>query len=110
MRVPYDEGPATHVGPESCTVVGNDGSEALTGERVGRVSSREIKIWTEEPRLWSEAEGNTGRAARARRAGSSRGRRPRACADASRTGTGRAHDRPGGDGLRVRAILGDRGR
>ena len=59
MRDPYGEGPATHTGPESCTVAGNGEGEALTGGRVGRVLSREIEIWTGEPRWWSDAEGST---------------------------------------------------
>jgi hypothetical protein len=41
MKVPDGEGPATHTGPESCATVGNHGREALTGERAGRVLSRE---------------------------------------------------------------------
>jgi RNA-directed DNA polymerase len=41
MRVPRAEGLATHSGPESCVVVRKGGGEALTGERAGRVWSRE---------------------------------------------------------------------
>jgi hypothetical protein len=41
MRVPHGEGIATHAGPESCVVVRKGGGEALTGERAGRVWSRE---------------------------------------------------------------------
>ena len=33
MRVPYDEGVANHIGPESCAGVREGVSEALTGER-----------------------------------------------------------------------------
>ena len=36
MRVPYDEGVANHIGPESCAGVGEGVSEALTGERTGQ--------------------------------------------------------------------------
>jgi hypothetical protein len=32
---------ATHIGPESCGVIRKNGVEALTGERAGRVFSRE---------------------------------------------------------------------
>jgi RNA-directed DNA polymerase len=110
MEVPYDAGVATRIGPESCTVAGNGGGEALTGGRAGRPLSREITFWIGEPRLWSEAEGSTRGVVMARRFRSPRGRRPRACTQASRTGTGRAHDRPGEDASQVRAILGDRGR
>lgn len=41
MKVPYDEGPASHIGPESCAGVREGAGEALTGERAGRVLSRE---------------------------------------------------------------------
>mgnify|MGYP007135461071 CR=1 FL=1 len=33
MRVPYDEGVANHIGPESCAGVREGVSEALTRER-----------------------------------------------------------------------------
>ena len=36
MRVPYDEGVANHIGPESCVGVREGVSEALTGERTGQ--------------------------------------------------------------------------
>jgi hypothetical protein len=42
MKVSYGEGVATHTGPESCAGAGNRVSEALTGERAGRVLSREM--------------------------------------------------------------------
>ena len=49
MKVPYGEGVATHTGPESCADrAGNRASEALTGEKAGRVSSREIHAPLEE--------------------------------------------------------------
>jgi len=41
MEVPYDEGPASHIGPESCAGVREDAGEALTGESAGRALSRE---------------------------------------------------------------------
>jgi len=41
MKESYGEGIASHTGPESCAVAHEDGSEALTGERAGRVFSRE---------------------------------------------------------------------
>jgi hypothetical protein len=43
MKVSYVEGLATHNGPESCVGVREDEGKALTGERAGRVLSREIK-------------------------------------------------------------------
>ncbi len=42
MKEPYGEGVATHSGPESCVVVRKGHGEALTGVRLGWVSSREI--------------------------------------------------------------------
>jgi hypothetical protein len=44
MKVSHDEGVATHIGPESCAVVRKGGGEALTGERAGRVCSRERQL------------------------------------------------------------------
>src|SRR5918994_7088568 len=41
MKESYGEGPATHTGPESCVGVRKGGGERLTGERAGRVFSRE---------------------------------------------------------------------
>ena len=38
----YESGIATHIGPESCGAAREGGVEALTGERTGRVLSREI--------------------------------------------------------------------
>jgi hypothetical protein len=42
MKEPYTEGVATHGGPESCVDSRKGVDEALTGERVGWVLSREI--------------------------------------------------------------------
>ena len=43
MRVPYDEGPASHVGPESCVDDRKIGGEALTGEvRAGLLSPENL--------------------------------------------------------------------
>ena len=41
MQVPYDEGVAIHIGPESCAVAREGLSEALTGVRIGQPLSRE---------------------------------------------------------------------
>ena len=43
MKVSYSEGVAIHTDPESCTFVRKGEGEALTGERAGRVLSREIE-------------------------------------------------------------------
>jgi len=42
MKVSYEQGLAAHFGPESCVPAREGESEALTGERAGRVLSREI--------------------------------------------------------------------
>jgi len=44
VKVQYREGVATHSGPESCVVASEGRGEALTGESVSRVLSREIRI------------------------------------------------------------------
>jgi hypothetical protein len=41
MKESYGEGVASHIGPESCGGDSNGAAEALTGERAGRVWSRE---------------------------------------------------------------------
>jgi len=44
MEVPYDEGLASRIGPESCVFCREAVDEALTGESVGRVLSRESGV------------------------------------------------------------------
>ena len=44
MKVPYDEGVASHIGPESCASDRKGAGEALTGESAGRVLSRESRL------------------------------------------------------------------
>ena len=44
MKESYDEGLATHTGPESCVAAREGGDEALTGVRAGRVFSRERNL------------------------------------------------------------------
>ena len=60
------KGVATHISPESCAVVREDGGEALTGERAGQPLSRERRVHSQVPTSWREAEGNTGCLASAR--------------------------------------------
>jgi len=110
MRDPYGEGPANRPGLAPCTVVGNDGGEALVRGDVGRVLSRENTFNSGRPTLLSEREGETGHTAMARCVTLLRGRRPRACIETPCAGTGRSHRWPRGDGLWVRATTGDRGR
>ena len=44
MKESYGKGLATHTGPESCGAARKGGVEALTGERAGRVFSRESTV------------------------------------------------------------------
>jgi hypothetical protein len=69
MRESYAEGPATHSGPESCGHAREDMFEALTGERVGRVLSRE-RTKVPGAQAVHKVEGNTNRPAMARGGGS----------------------------------------
>ena len=58
MKESYDEGVASHIGPESCLDDPRGRGEVLTGENTGGLSSSEnTKFW--RPILWSEGEGNT---------------------------------------------------
>ncbi len=58
MQVPHGEGVANHADPESCVVARKGRGEALTGERAGRVLSRESKYFG-GPTASSVTEGNT---------------------------------------------------
>jgi hypothetical protein len=49
MKIPYDEGLASRIGPESCVARRKAGDEALTGESVGRVLSRESAVQSGVP-------------------------------------------------------------
>ena len=50
MQVPYDEGVANHIGPESCAVAREGLGEALTGECTGQPLSRESFLsWVPTP-------------------------------------------------------------
>ena len=92
MKESYDEGVASHIGPESCAGDRKGLSEALTGARAGRVWSRVILLKFREPTWWDEAEGNNGRVDNARGVRSLRGRRPQARTETPGTGIGRSHD------------------
>lgn len=52
MQVSYGEGVASHTGSESCGSSSNARAEALTGEYVGRVSSREMLLYSRVPTRW----------------------------------------------------------
>jgi len=90
MRVPYDEGLATHIGPESCVCSCKAVSEALTGESAGQVLSRESSVFGAST-MSNLSEDKTGYTATARCILASRGLRPCARTEAFRTGTGRSH-------------------
>ncbi len=44
MQVHYDEGVATHIGPEPCVGIREGVGEASAGERTGQPSSRESEL------------------------------------------------------------------
>ena len=56
MKKSYECDVATHIGPESCGAVRKNGIEALTGERAGRVFSRERELLRD-----ADAVGDSGR-------------------------------------------------
>jgi hypothetical protein len=89
MKESYGEGIANHTGPASCVGYPQGGGEALAGVRAGRVLSREILLLQGAHAL-DVVEGNTDRVASARHGRTLRGRRPRACTETPRTGTGRS--------------------
>ena len=61
MEESHGEGLATHAGPESCGAVREDGVEALTGVRAGRVWSREILFNFRVLTLWDRWKAILGR-------------------------------------------------
>ena len=93
MRVPYDEGVASHIGPESCVGDREGAGEALTGENAGQVLSRVRKNYG-MPTESIFSEGNTNCPAIARSRTIPRGLRPCARMEVLCTGTGRSHPRP----------------
>ncbi len=52
MRESYDEGVASHIGPESCGGGSNAMAEALTGVRAGQVLSREMHVNSGVLAIW----------------------------------------------------------
>ncbi len=99
MKESYDERLATHIGPESCGAAREGGDEALTGERAGRVLSREIYALPRKRQELRDADavGVSGRQYQVHhlRKGHQipRGHRPRACTETPCAGTGRSHVR-----------------
>ena len=89
MKESYGEGVANHTGPELCVASRKAGCEALVGVRAGRVLSAESTLTgvsTQSPC----AEGHTLAVDKARRTGTPRRLRPRACREAPRARTGRS--------------------
>ena len=81
MEVSCSEGVANHAGPAPWLFSRKGLWQALAGEGMGRVLSRERDI-SGVPTVFPYSEGNTGRVALARRARTPRGRRPLARAEA----------------------------
>ena len=75
MRVPDGEGGANHTVPESCVECREAQHEALTGVRAGQPLSHESHFFRGADAV-TEAEGNTGRRARASTCLTPRGLRP----------------------------------
>ena len=59
MKVRYDEGVATRIGPEPCATVREDGGEASAGDCMGQPLSRE-RLQVPGADAVVPAEGNTG--------------------------------------------------
>ena len=76
MKVPYGEGVANHTGTESCGGVCEGMAEALTGDCVGQVLSREKRCYFRMPTASICTEGNTVHRAIASDGLVLRGRRP----------------------------------
>ena len=91
MKESYSEGIANHTGPESCIVSRERQGEALTGVRTGQdIEPRKVGNVRGSRHTFTRVEGNIGPTAIARADRSPRGRRPCACTETPRTGTGRA--------------------
>jgi len=88
MKEPYIEGLANHDDPESCVGLRKEVGEALTGEHIGEVLSREINSGVLT--LLSEREGHIETNDMASSPRIPRGRRPSACVNAPCAGTGRS--------------------
>ena len=96
MRVPYDEGRANHIGPESCVSHREVWGEALTGETMGQPLSHVTGIVRGADAL-CVAEGNTAGRVIASARPVPRGPGPWHGVETSCTGTGRSHGWPTGD-------------
>jgi hypothetical protein len=75
VRVHYEEGVATHLGPEPCVCTREGAGEASAGERIGQPLSRETSIISGAD-AFQIAEGDTFGGANASPRTAGRGRRP----------------------------------
>ena len=101
MKVPYGEGLAIHIDPESCVYARKGIGEALIGEVRAGLLSRERYCKLQGADAVHKVEGNTGCIATARCSWTLRGQRPRARTQAPCTGTGRSRVWPHNE---VRAV------
>ncbi len=100
VQVPYDEGVANHIGPESCAGGREAEREALTGARVGQPLSG-VRLPIRSADALQSAEGNTTRRVNASAGAAPRRRKTLACAHVSRPGTERSPVRPPPAGRRA---------
>jgi len=75
VQVHYDEGVATHIGPEPCAGVREDVGEASVGEHIGQPLSRDRTLIPDAD-VVSDTEGDMGGCANASIHSIRRGRRP----------------------------------
>ena len=68
MQVHYDEGIASHIGPEPCAGIREDAGEASAGERAGQPLSRDRKLIPGADTV-CVAEGNMSKSAKRERLG-----------------------------------------
>jgi hypothetical protein len=97
MKEPYDEGLASHIGPESCGDASNGMAEALTGVRAGQVLSREMLAYSRVPTEWVSRKA-TPFVSITRDTEDSARSKTLAGTETHCTGTGRSYVRPGDKG------------
>jgi len=103
VRVLYEEGLTSHLGPESCAGIGNGVSEALTGGTASRaIEPRKAFLRSERLRCRLMRGATPGRPRMVRTIRALRGRRTRARVQAFYAGTERSWNWPRGDGRLVR--------
>jgi transposase len=100
VKVPYDEGVANHIGPESCAGGREAEREALTGVRVGQPLSG-VRLPLRSADALQSAEGNTSRRVNASAGPAPRRRKTLACAHVSCMGTERSPVCPPSAGRRA---------